>query len=48
MHPFSFSCKAHPKDEENLLEAGLGMGKALAKKHGTHMTTGSLCEKLYG
>ncbi|KAG8956993.1 putative metallocarboxypeptidase ecm14 [Tulasnella sp. 408] len=47
MHPFSHSCKVHAKDEENLIEAGLGMAKALTKRHGTHMIAGSLCEKLY-
>ncbi|KAG8924495.1 putative metallocarboxypeptidase ecm14 [Tulasnella sp. 418] len=47
MHPFSFTCDEYPADEENLLEAGLGAAKAYGKAHGTHMTAGSLCHKLY-
>ncbi|KAI0635215.1 hypothetical protein C8Q77DRAFT_1053878 [Trametes polyzona] len=45
--PFSYSCKKVPKDAEDQLEAALGAANAIKQVHGTHFTTGSLCDQLY-
>ncbi|KAG6865072.1 hypothetical protein C0991_005301 [Blastosporella zonata] len=45
--PFSYSCRAIPKDAEDQLEAGLGAARAMSLVHGTSVTTGSLCSMLY-
>ncbi|KAG6917153.1 hypothetical protein DXG01_003666 [Tephrocybe rancida] len=45
--PFSYSCKAVPKDAEDQIEAGLGAAQAMSHIHGTSVTTGSLCSMLY-
>jgi hypothetical protein len=47
MHPFSYSCDTIPGDVEDLIEGSLGAAKALKGVHGTAITVGSLCERLY-
>lgn len=44
MFPFSYSCSAFPADAETLMEAGLGVAKALRAKRGTTYQAGQACD----
>ncbi|KAK5815461.1 hypothetical protein F5H01DRAFT_279194, partial [Linnemannia elongata] len=47
MHPFGGDCSMIPKDDEDLLEAGMGAAKALHDVHGKKYTVGSICNVIY-
>ena len=44
MFPYSYSCSDFPKDAEILMEAGLGVAKALKSIHGTTYQAGQACD----
>ncbi|KAG0055711.1 Carboxypeptidase A4 [Linnemannia elongata] len=48
MHPFGGDCSMIPKDDEDLLEAGMGAAKALHDVHGKKYTVGSIFKYSYG
>ncbi|KAI1310810.1 Carboxypeptidase A4 [Mortierella claussenii] len=47
MTPFGADCSKTPKDDEDLMEAGLGAAKALKDVHGTKFAVGSVCNIIY-
>ena len=47
MYPFAYSCDAFPPDAEMLLEAGLGVAKAMRGDHGETYQSGQACELTY-
>lgn len=44
MFPYSYSCSAFPADAETLMEAGLGVAKALRTYKGTGYQAGQACD----
>ena len=44
MFPYSYSCSDFPKDAEILMEAGLGVAKAIKSIHGTTYQAGQACD----
>ncbi|KAG0003907.1 Carboxypeptidase A4 [Entomortierella chlamydospora] len=47
MTPFGADCSKIPKDDEDILEAGLGAARALKDVHGTRFAVGSVCNIIY-
>jgi len=47
MSPFGADCTSIPKDNEDIMEAGLGAAKALKDVHGTKFAVGSVCNIIY-
>ncbi|KAG0309255.1 Carboxypeptidase A4 [Dissophora globulifera] len=47
MTPFGWDCSKIPKDDEDIMEAGLGAAKALRDVHGTKFAVGSVCNIIY-
>jgi extracellular matrix protein 14 len=44
MFPYSYSCRDFPGDAETLMEAGLGVARALRNVHGTVYQSGQACD----
>lgn len=44
MFPYSYSCSDFPKDAETLMEAALGVSKAVKGIHGTTYQVGQACD----
>ncbi len=44
MFPYSFSCNVFPPDAENLMEAGIGVAKAIRMIGGPGYQTGQACQ----
>ena len=44
MFPYAYSCSDFPGDAETLMEAGLGVAKALRSVHGTVYQSGQACD----
>ena len=44
MSPFGGDCSIIPKDNEDIVEAGMGAAKALHDVHGKKFTVGSICD----
>lgn len=44
MFPYSYSCEDFPKDAETLMEAGLGVAKAVKADAGTQYKAGQACD----
>lgn len=44
MFPYAYSCSDFPGDAETLMEAGLGVAKAMRNKHGTVYQAGQACD----
>ena len=44
MFPYSYSCSDFPGDAETLMEAGLGVARALRNVHGTVYQSGQACD----
>ncbi|KAJ9109556.1 hypothetical protein QFC20_003302 [Naganishia adeliensis] len=47
MFPYSYSCSDFPKDAETLMEAALGVSKAVKGIHGTTYQAGQACDLIY-
>lgn len=47
MFPFAHSCNDFPADAEMLMEAGLGVAKAIRTAHGETYETGQACDLTY-
>lgn len=47
MFPFAYSCEEFPADAENLMEAGLGVAKAIRMSDGVAYQTGQACDLTY-
>lgn len=47
MYPFAHSCEDFPPDAEMLLEAGLGVAKAMRNDNGETYQSGQACELTY-
>ncbi|KAI8603738.1 hypothetical protein EDD21DRAFT_368218 [Dissophora ornata] len=47
MTPFGGDCSKIPKDDEDIMEAGLGAAKSLRDVHGTKFAVGSVCNIIY-
>ncbi|KAF9920542.1 Carboxypeptidase A4 [Linnemannia zychae] len=47
MTPFGADCSKIPKDEEDIIEAGMGAAKALKDVHGKKFAVGSVCKIIY-
>ncbi|GJJ76367.1 extracellular matrix protein 14 [Entomortierella parvispora] len=47
MSPFGADCTSIPKDNEDIMEAGMGAAKALKDIHGTKFAVGSVCNIIY-
>lgn len=47
MFPYAYSCAAFPPDAENLMEAGLGVAKAMRTSQGEGYETGQACDLTY-
>ena len=47
MFPFAHSCDEFPPDAEMLMEAALGVAKAIRADHGETYQTGQACELTY-
>lgn len=44
MFPYAYSCSDFPGDAETLMEAGLGVAKAMRNTHGTVYQAGQACD----
>ena len=44
MFPFAHSCSDFPPDAETLMEAGLGVAKAMRGRHGQPYQAGQACD----
>lgn len=47
MTPFGADCSKIPKDDEDIIEAGMGAAKALKDVHGKKFAVGSVCKIIY-
>ncbi|KAG0065629.1 Carboxypeptidase A4 [Linnemannia elongata] len=47
MTPFGADCSKIPKDDEDIMEAGMGAAKALKDVHGKKFAVGSVCKIIY-
>ncbi|KAF9149589.1 carbamoyl-phosphate synthase (glutamine-hydrolyzing) cpa2 [Linnemannia schmuckeri] len=47
MSPFGGDCSQVPKDDEDLMEGGMGAAKALHDVHGKKFSVGSICNVIY-
>ena len=47
MSPFGGDCSQIPKDDEDLMEGGMGAAKALYDVHGKKFTVGRICNVIY-
>ncbi|KAF9087413.1 Carboxypeptidase A4 [Mortierella sp. AD031] len=47
MSPFGGDCSQIPKDDEDLIEGGMGAAKALHDVHGKKFAVGSVCNVIY-
>ncbi|KAF9997593.1 Carboxypeptidase A4 [Entomortierella chlamydospora] len=47
MSPFGGDCKKVPKDDEDLIEGGMGAAKALHGVHGKKFVVGNICDVIY-
>lgn len=47
MYPYSYACDQVPPHAEDIIEASLGITKALRERHNTAYTSGASCELLY-
>ncbi|KAK3839859.1 MAG: carboxypeptidase A2, pancreatic, isoform CRA_b [Linnemannia gamsii] len=47
MSPFGGDCSQIPKDDEDLMEGGMGAAKALHDVHGKKFSVGSICNVIY-
>lgn len=47
MFPFAHSCDDFPPDAEMLMEAGLGVAKAMRTIHGEAYQSGQACDLTY-
>jgi extracellular matrix protein 14 len=47
MFPFAYSCEDFPADAENLMEAGLGVAKAMRTHGGEGYQSGQACDLTY-
>jgi extracellular matrix protein 14 len=47
MFPFAYSCDDFPGDAEMLMEAGLGVAKAMRRVHGEEYHSGQACDLTY-
>ena len=47
MFPFAYSCDDFPPDAEMLMEAGLGVAKAMRMGHGEGYQAGQACDLTY-
>ncbi|KAF8979585.1 carbamoyl-phosphate synthase (glutamine-hydrolyzing) cpa2 [Entomortierella lignicola] len=47
MSPFGGDCNEVPKDEEDIMEGGLGAAKALRNVHGKKFAVGNVCDIIY-
>ncbi|KAF9436301.1 Carboxypeptidase A4 [Entomortierella beljakovae] len=47
MSPFGGDCSEVPKDDEDILEGGLGAAKALHSVHGKKYAVGNVCDVIY-
>ncbi|KAG0357899.1 hypothetical protein BC939DRAFT_454313 [Gamsiella multidivaricata] len=47
MMPFGADCSKTPRDDEDIMEAGLGAAKALRDVYGTKFAVGSVCNIIY-
>lgn len=47
MFPYAYSCDDFPPDAEMLMEAGLGVAKAMKKSGGQAYQAGQACDLTY-
>lgn len=47
MTPFGADCSKIPKDDEDIMEAGMVAAKALKEVYGTKFAVGSVCKIIY-